>query len=612
MGKITLIICFLSLVITSFSQNYDAELVSQKTTIIINKGKLTKNSYNEIKINSRLGEKHTKVTIPYSNLNKLSNIEAFIKDSDGRVVKRLKNSEIITRSSFSDFSFFEDRLEKAFTLKHNSYPYTIVYSYQIQKKEFLYIDNWIPVIDQTVPTLASDLIVSVPLDYGISYSSQYIEDFSIDTLENRINYKWSTSYTQLIKPELYSPPYLNLLPSVAIVPHKFSYEKEGSFADWISYGNWQFQLLQGLNELPDNEKRKIHSLLKDVSDDKEKIKILYHYLQDETRYVNVTIETGGLKPYQASYVAHNKYGDCKALTNYFKSLLDFIDIPSYYTKVFAGNPVRKIDKDFPSQQFNHVILYIPYKEEDIWLDCTSDAAFNYLGTFTQNRAAFIIDNNKSIFKQTPKLKPDDVLVTRKIEVKYDSGHSFVKFNNTYRGDSYESIINIKNNFNEQERDRTLRGYLEYDGFKLLKYNILNSNRDSTKIGLYYEVTSQNIYKQYGTDILVRNVAFPMPNFERPKDRTLPVQIDYPIYAIDTLIYEIPIGYTPHFSKDNYSITCKYGEYKLEIVENKRNIFVIKSMLIFSGFYHIPEYENFYNFYMQIVDIENKTHLSLIK
>jgi len=59
MGKITLIICFLSLVITSFSQNYDAELVSQKTTIIINKGKLTKNSYNEIKINSRLGEKHT-------------------------------------------------------------------------------------------------------------------------------------------------------------------------------------------------------------------------------------------------------------------------------------------------------------------------------------------------------------------------------------------------------------------------------------------------------------------------------------------------------------------------------------------------------------------------
>ena len=99
------------------------------------------------------------------------------------------------------------------------------------------------------------------------------------------------------------------MPSVTIIPVEYNYAISGSFKDWISYGNWQFDLLQGLNELPDIEKSKILTLIKDIKDEKEKMKILYHYLQDETRYINITIETGGLKPYSATYVSTNKYGD---------------------------------------------------------------------------------------------------------------------------------------------------------------------------------------------------------------------------------------------------------------------------------------------------------------
>src|SRR5690606_13605749 len=138
----------------------------------------------------------------------------------------------------------------------------------------------------------------------------------------------------------YAPSPLEYLPAVMVVPKHFEYIKNGSFKDWVSFGNWQFDIMQGLNELPDKEKNKIQSILKDIDQDKEKIKALYHYLQDETRYINITIETGGLKPYPANYVAKNKYGDCKALTNYFKSILDYINIPSYYSIVYAGSPIR--------------------------------------------------------------------------------------------------------------------------------------------------------------------------------------------------------------------------------------------------------------------------------
>lgn len=612
MIRLFLILGFLFFYITSFTQDYDAELISQKTTIEIKKGKLTKNLSYEIKINNRAGEKYTKIAIPFSKLIKSSRIEAYIKDSNGRTVKRLKNSDIVEKSSISDFSLYEDDFIKEFTLKHNMYPYTIVYSYQIQQNEFLNIDYWMPIINEKIPTLKAKLEVSIPKDYRIAYKSQFVDKPIIDTTENEIIFRWNSCYTNIINKQEYSPPISNFLPNVEIVPIEFHYEIEGSFNDWKTFGNWQYELLKGLNELPDKEKNKIRALIKNIEDDKEKIEILYHYLQDETRYINVTIETGGLKPYPASYVAQNKFGDCKALTNYFKSVLDYIQIPSYYTKVYAGNPILEIDKNFPSQQSNHIILYIPLKQEDIWLDCTSDGAFNYLGTFTQNRDAFIISKDNSWFVKTPKLKPIETLEIRKIETSPNSNSTNVKFLNTYKGDSYEDILHLERNYNDSEKSRIIRNDIVEEGNQLMDYKILNSYRDSTMIKLSYDAINHNIYKHYGNDLLLSNIAFKLPDFEKPHQRKLPVQLDYPIYKIDTIIYEIPNGYNLNQDSVTFSVNTKYGEYNLNVLRSSNSIITIKNLLINAGYYPIEEYEDFYDFYYQIVESENKTHITLSK
>ncbi len=612
MIKSYLILGFLFFYITSFTQDFDAELISQKTLIEINKGNLTKNLYYEIKINNRAGEKYTKITIPFSKLIRVSKIEAYVKDSNGREVKKLKKSDVVEKSSISDFSLYEDNFIKEFTLKHNVFPYTIVYSYQIQQNEFLNVDFWIPVIDEKIPTLNASLEVTIPTGYEIDYKNQLVDRPIIDTTENEIKFQWKASYTDIIKNEEYSPSILKFLPHVEITPVEFYYDINGSFKDWISFGNWQYEMLQGLSELPDYEKNKIQTLIKNIEDDKEKIKILYHYLQDETRYINVTTETGGLKPFPASYVAQSKFGDCKALTNYFKSMLDYIQIPSCYTKVYAGSPIKEIDKNFPSQQFNHVILYIPQKDEDIWLDCTSDGAFNYLGTFTQNRDAFVISKDNSRFVKTPNLKPSETLEIRKIETTLNSNSTNVKFTNTFKGDSYENILYLVKNYNDSEKSRIIRNHLVDDGFQLTDYKIFNPDRDSNRIKLVYDATTQNIYKQYGNDILVSNIAFYLPNLEKPQIRKLPVQIDYPIYKIDTIIYEIPKGYNLNQNAVAFSVNNRYGEYKLDVSKSSDYIITIKRVLIHTGYYPISEYEDFYNFYYQIIESENKTHIILSK
>lgn len=596
----------------SFSQTPDAEVVKQETIIVIDKNKLTKTLYFEIRINNRGGEKFSKISIPHSTLSKASNIKAHIRDSNNRIIKELKKSEIIQRSSISDMSLYEDDFIKEFTLKHNSYPYTIEYSYQVSQTEFLHIDFWSPVFYENTPTLHAKLKLILPLNYKIAISSHHINEPEIDTIENKVHYLWLADNKSTFSREPFSPQLRSLLPNVTIIPIDFSFSAKGSQKNWESFVFWQAQLLKGANDLPESEKSKVLSLIEGEKDDKEKIRALYHYLQDATRYVNVTIETGGLKPYPASYVTKNKFGDCKALSNYFRSVLDVAGIKSYYSKVNAGNPILQIRKDFPSQQFNHIILYIPLKDEDIWLDCTSDGAFNYLGTFTQNRDVLIIDTENPRFIKTPALKPDDVIEQRRINIKYSLKNANVLFRNTYKGRMYEQLFDLQLRFNETGKARIFRNYILPEGFDLLDYQIINHDRDDLEINLNYNTTSQLLYKHYGNDIIISNIPFDLYKLNSPKSRKLPVQIDYPIYKVDSLTYEIPSGYKLESSLGNHSISTKFGEYSYKAQINGNLITVEKSFLMHSGNYQLEEYEKFFEFYDKVYNLEYRNNISLRK
>lgn len=612
MIKLFFLWCFFFGAVITFAQPHDAEVLYHKTAIEVDKGRLTKNISYQIRINNRAGERFSQVEIPFSKLNKVSNIEALIKDAGGRVVRKLKKADLTTRSAISDISLYEDDFVKTFTLKHNTYPYTIEYSYQIKQSEFLYLSYWIPVINWRVPTLAADLFVSVPQGYGLSFKNEGVDAFMVDTLANRLSYHWSASYTHLIKSEVQAPPISELLPSVKVVPLKFNFDRKGSMESWEDYGHWQFELLQGLNDLPVVEKEKIRKLVKGVDSVREQIEILYRYLQDETRYINITIETGGLKPYPASYVVHNKYGDCKALTNYFKSMLDFVQIPAYYTKVYAGNPKDAIEQEFPSQQFNHAILYVPLNDGDLWIDCTSKHPLDYVGTFIQGRSAFVVDDNKSRFLNIPALNPEDVLVSRNVSISYGRNEAHLSLQSTLKGESYERMRQLDKGHNEADKAFIVRNYLVPEGFHLVDYRFSESFRDSASMAMHLNVSSQNVYKHYGNDILVANIPFSLPDFEKPEYRNLPVQLDHPIYECDTLVYELPVGYALNSSAKEVSLNSKYGTYHLKVFEKDKSLVVVKKVLLNAGWYPRAEYSEFYDFFRQVLATERSPIISLQK
>jgi hypothetical protein len=589
--------------------NNDAVLLNYQTNIVVKNNKLYIARSYELQINNRAGERYAEISLPYSRMHKISKVDASIKDKNNIIVKKLKSADIVDRSEIADFSLYEDNFVKEFTLVHNVYPYTICYSYQEQQDAFFYINSWSPCINKNIPTLNASMILEFPSEYKVAYTAQLIDSFKVDTIQKQIRYSWKASYLKQVLPEIYAPDQRTFIPEVDIVPLKFKYDKDGEQNSWIAYGNWEYNLINGLDELPESEKQNIDQLIKNLRDDNEKVKILYHYLQDETRYINISIATGGMKPYPASYVAVNKYGDCKALSNYFKAVLSYAGIKSFYTNVYAGDEVKKIDHHFPSMQFNHVILCVPVSKDTVWLDCTSDGPYNYLGTFTQNREVFLIDKNNSYFTKTPSLSKSDVLVTRNVEINSDLANGFiVSFHSKYKGNDFESLFELSHSISETRKAQIIRNNLIESNFELIDYKLIPANRDSTFIVFEYTVKGDRLLKKYGNDELVGLIPFYIPHFKEPKNRKYPVQIDYPINKLDTLKYQIPIDCVVASLPPEQHITSNYGTYDIQFKQNGNLVEVIKSFVLNAGNYPLEQYKDFYKFIYTVYENENSSYI----
>ncbi len=610
--KYQLLLLFLLCSVLLTGQNSDAELFEQKTDIVIDKGKLTKSYSFLIRINNRNGEDYTKISIPFSKISKISKLEASVLNQNCKLVRKLKNSEITERSYISNHSFYEDDYLKEFTLRHNVYPYFISYSYQIQESDFFTIENWIPILDSGIATRNAELTLTVPNDYVIHYRNTEIEPPIVEQNSGKKTtvYKWKASYTTPIKRESLAPVAYRFMPSVYIVAEQFKFHHKGSLASWDDFNKWIFKLNKGTDVLPESEKQIISSLIVGEKDTVNIIRKLYHYLQDNTRYVNIAIDKGGLKSYPASYVCNNKFGDCKALTNYMKAMLNYVGIKSYYTLVHAGNPIKEIFRDFPSQQFNHVILFVPMQNDTIWLDCTSKGAFNNLGTFSQNRDAFIVDDKIGGFVRTPAHSSEQVAETRIIVVDQpENGTSTLSFKQTIRGEKFEELLSIQTSYSENDKAYIFRNYIVEDNVEANQYEINHADRDAKVMQLEYEGISKHFYKKYGNEYVINNIPFKLPTLSKPEERKLPVQIDFPTNKTDTVYYKIPDGYELSSNPEDFSVENEFGKYSIAFIQIDNQIRVIKSFLLYSGNYELNRYKDFHDFITLVLNKEKIKHIT---
>ncbi|WP_428327859.1 DUF3857 domain-containing protein [Mucilaginibacter sp.] len=367
-------------------------------------GKASDKIHTIVTILNEKGDDEARIVLPYhKKFNSVNAFEMRVYGADGTLLKKYHKSDMYDRAAIDNESIATD--DRILAIAHTivSYPVTIEMIYEDDNKSLIDLGAWrIQKAEQSVQN--SYLHISINANTGFRYLNRNTKIApQKNIVDGKENYSWQVTNLKAIKLEEGAEAW-RVLPAIYLAANNFEfYGIAGDISTWENYGNWQKALNADVCSLSPEREEEIRKMTDSLKTDKEKAKFLYHYMQQNMRYVSIQLGIGGLKPFAATFVDQKKYGDCKALSNYMSALLKAVKIPSCYAIVNAGANAEPAHASFPYDPFNHVILCVPFKNDTTWLECTSSVSnFGELGPFTENRTALLVTENGGKLVNTPK------------------------------------------------------------------------------------------------------------------------------------------------------------------------------------------------------------------
>ncbi|GAA4277140.1 DUF3857 domain-containing transglutaminase family protein [Aquimarina mytili] len=595
---------------SALTQNANAVVRSEEVIVEINSiNSVTTKTKRIVTVLNKDGKGYADSYEPYSSSVKIKKIEATVYDAKGNEIKKYKKKDFNDISAYDEFSLMNDNRVKYFEYTPLGYPYTLVYESEVETTSTAFIEPWIPILTYRLSVEKSSFKILNPTSISIRLKETNFDGFSIESNKIGQEVSYSISNVSAKVKEAYSPSFYDLVPVAKVALDEFSLEGvEGAATDWKSFGKWQFdELLSGRDELPEETIKKVSELVATAKTNKEKAKLIYQYVQDKTRYVSVQLGIGGWMPFLASDVDRLGYGDCKALTNYTKALLDSQDIPSYYAVVYGDRNKRDIDSEFASMQGNHVILNIPEEDEDLWLECTSQTMpFNFIGDFTDNRNVLIVTPEGGKIKKTKKYEPEENILktTANVNLKIDKSMT-ADIERVSEGLEYSwnSGIQFETTKDQKLEYKEFWGYINALAINEIK---LNDDKDVIKFTENIKVSSPSYTKKVGSRLLVTPNLFGCDQSNLPKyeNRKTSMVISRGYVNTDEYIINLPKGYTFKSLPQKKSIETEFGQYMYELEEITESQIKFKRFLkIIDGTFPKEKYEEYRKFRSDIKKID---------
>ena len=549
------------------------------------------------------GDKYATFYQSYDKFNEIKNIEGTLYDASGKEIKKLKNKDIQDLSGVSDISLMEDDRVKVHNFYYKVYPYTIEYTLELKFNGTMHYPYWLPLENENFSVQQSKFIFECPSGYEFRYKNFNYNGVPVsENTPDKKRMVWEVKDMPSVLRELYSPEFRKLTTYVMFGPTEFEMQDyKGNMKSWQDFGKFIYALKKGRDQLPTEIKQKVHELTDGIKDDKEKIRMLYEYMQKNTRYVSIQLGIGGWQPFAAEYVAKKGYGDCKALSNYMYSLLKEAGINSFYTLIRAGSNSSEMITEFPSSQFNHAILCATVNATDtVWLECTSQTLpSGYLGDFTEDRYALLIDENGGKVIRTPKYGLKENIENRTISAKLD-GEGLLKaeIKTQYSGLLQDDLHSIINDLSKDKVKEYLDEELDFATYTVDKFEYKQNKGTLPSIDEHLFTTVDHYATISGKRLFI------VPNImtrshrklKTDEDRKFDIVLGFEYNDIDNAEIEIPTGYTPESIPQDIVIETKFGKYKSSVKLENNKIVYSRSMEQYSGHFPKTDYADFVKFY----------------
>ena len=282
------------------------------------------------------GSDYLNLSIYYSDgSDQIKDVKCSIYDVDGNLIKSIKKKDLSDYAAGDGVSIITDSRLKHWSYETNNYPVTIDYSYTRTSSNTLFIPRWYPIPNYDVAVVKSSYRITTN-DELRTYEQNMDRYPSISKVAGVYTMKNQPS----INSEQYGPGSFDIFPALITNPRTYNYEgNTGKHENWKEFGQWMYESFLAPKKLENAHvvRSMLDEYVGETTDNREIIKKVYKYVQDNTRYISVQLDDGGFNPIDPNSTHQNQYGDCKGLTLYTQCLLDLYDIESNYTVVRAGS-----------------------------------------------------------------------------------------------------------------------------------------------------------------------------------------------------------------------------------------------------------------------------------
>ncbi|GAB3991630.1 hypothetical protein GCM10028807_22130 [Spirosoma daeguense] len=556
----------------------------EKVFTVKSPGEATERTRSVVTVLDKEADDEATEVIPYDKFSRINSFEGALYDAEGKLIKRLKKSDIEDYSTFGDYNLFDDqRIKRATFPRQPSYPYTVEFVVETTERNLMFYPTWMPQTEQHVAVEQSSYTVNMPPGLALRYKEQNLAN----SLETRAlpdggkTYIWKLTNLPAIEFEPLSSPPSEQLSIVYTAPSEFDVQnRKGKITSWSDVSRFYYQLNDGRDMIPDELKQRVLELIKQETTTKGKVKKLYRYLQEQTRYVSIQLGLGGWQTIEAEKVAINKYGDCKALTNYAQALLKAAGIKSIPALVRAGDDEPDLLIDFPSFQFNHVILCVPDERDTLFLECTSEHGHaGYMSDFTGNRHVLLVLPDGGRLVKTPTYHSAYNRQQRHINIKLtDQGDAKATALTNYTGLQQDAYKLVMHSLNQDDQRSWLLKRIRIPTFELEQFSFREQTGDIPAVTETLLLTARNWATVSGTRLflplnLMSALSLATP-LTQPRKTGMYLDASYAFEDNDTIVYQLPKGYVPEFRLEPVTLESKFGRYNSKLtIEGDRVMYI---------------------------------------
>lgn len=265
---------------------------------------------------------------------------------------------------------------------------------------------------------------------------------------------------------------------------------------------WYHRLVKDAGGQDEIVSLKTREIVRGISDEEEKVKAVYQWVQQNIRYIAFENGIAGFKPEKAGEVLRKKYGDCKGMANLLTVMLQSLNLDA--RRCWIGTKQIPYDYTTPSLAVdNHMICAWMKDGKPVFLDATEKyIGFGEIAERIQNRQTLIENGDSHLLHRVPAISYDQNTALEKRILSLEGKDLKGTVKQTWNGENKGWLLHVLHDMKQDKQENIFKEYLAIGGqnFEISDLKTTNIDNHHFPLEAEYKVVLKNAISDFGGEI----------------------------------------------------------------------------------------------------------------